>query len=224
MRLCLLLMLCAPGAFAAAKRPATEHRDVRAAESASFEAFHARQYPGAAAPAPVFDVTRPRGRQPWQLRARVDGPPQRLSPALCQFNQSHFSAQAQPRQPRQQLEWEESEPARRYVWLSRDPACPVPQRPVMLAPGLPVADVASLLQQHGELLTRARLLFAGNTECAWQRSLIFQLGALEMAAPAAGAPVMYGMVFVSDRGSEARVAVRKSRNEFTAWNVSCPKR
>jgi hypothetical protein len=32
---------------------------------------------------------------------------------------------------------------------------------------------------------------------------------------------MFGLVFSSDRDTVARVAVRKSRGEYTAWNVSC---
>jgi len=32
---------------------------------------------------------------------------------------------------------------------------------------------------------------------------------------------MLGMVFESDRDTVARVAVRKSRGEYTAWNVGC---
>jgi two-component system osmolarity sensor histidine kinase EnvZ len=86
---------------------------------------------------------------------------------------------------------------------------------------VPPADVEALLRQHRDLLLRARLLFAGNSECARQRALTFRLSAIEPAAPANGAPVMFGLVFESDRDTIARVAVRKSRGEYAAWNVSC---
>jgi hypothetical protein len=88
-------------------------------------------------------------------------------------------------------------------------------------PKVPENDVVALLRQHRELLGRARLLFAGNSQCAPQRALTYRLAAIEPAPPANGAPVMLGMVFESDRQTVARVAVRKSRGEYAAWNVSC---
>jgi hypothetical protein len=33
---------------------------------------------------------------------------------------------------------------------------------------------------------------------------------------------MYALVFDSDRDTRVRVAVRKHRGEYAAWNVSCP--
>ena len=33
---------------------------------------------------------------------------------------------------------------------------------------------------------------------------------------------MIGLVFDSDRDTVAKVAVRKSGNDYDAWNVSCP--
>ena len=32
---------------------------------------------------------------------------------------------------------------------------------------------------------------------------------------------MVGMLFESDRDTQVRVGVRKSRGEYVAWNVSC---
>ena len=44
---------------------------------------------------------------------------------------------------------------------------------------------------------------------------------IELAPAERGAQAMYALTFVSDRGTAARVTVRKSRNAFDAWNVDC---
>jgi len=108
------------------------------------------------------------------------------------------------------------------VWLAQPKTiCTAAPHTVVMDQALPPEDVVALLRQHPELLSRARLLFAGNSQCIRQRALPFTLRALEPAAPAAGAPVMFSLVFESDRDTTARVAVRKHRGEFAAWNVSC---
>jgi hypothetical protein len=109
-----------------------------------------------------------------------------------------------------------------YVWLATPKViCSATQRSVRMDPTVPPDDVSALLRQQDALLQRARLLFAGNSQCARQRALNFRLSAIEPAPPANGAPAMVGMVFDSDRDTTVRVAVRKSRGEYAAWNVSC---
>ncbi|PHV06889.1 hypothetical protein CSQ96_12950 [Janthinobacterium sp. BJB412] len=115
-----------------------------------------------------------------------------------------------------------------YVWLARGAVCTTPQpgqpgQPALLQPALSDAAAVALLRGQAELLTRARLLFAGNTSCARLRALDFTLQALGPApAGAAGAGAMYELRYRSDRDNEARVAVRQHRAELTAWNVNCP--
>lgn len=109
-----------------------------------------------------------------------------------------------------------------YVWLATPKViCTAAQYTVKMDPAVSNADATALLRQHRELLQRARLLFAGNSSCARQRALTFRLSAIEPAPPANGAPTMVGMVFDSDRDTHVRVAVRKHRGEYAAWNVSC---
>lgn len=115
-----------------------------------------------------------------------------------------------------------------YVWLARGAVCTTPQpgqsgQPALLLPALSDAVAVALLRGQAELLTRARLLFAGNTSCARLRALDFTLQALGPApAGATGGGTMYELRYRSDRDNEARVAVRQHRAELTAWNVSCP--
>jgi hypothetical protein len=52
-------------------------------------------------------------------------------------------------------------------------------------------------------------------------ALTFRLSAIEPSPPVYGGPVMFGLVFESDRDTQATVAVRKHRGEYVAWNVSC---
>lgn len=204
-----------------------EQREPTAAERASFDEFFAArnasapQRPWGAAPlfAPAFDIERQRGK-PWRVIARVDSAPRRMAPDLCrQIRSSFIYDGARPKGER----WTDSaEPPQWYVWLPQpNVPCQAARYTVLMDPAVPPADAVALLRQHRELLIRARLLFAGNSQCARQRALTFRLAALEPAAAMDGAPVMFGMVFESDRDTVARVAVRKSRAEYAAWNVNC---
>lgn len=206
---------------------ATEQRQPSAAERASFdEFFRARNAaqahrPWGAAPlfAPAFEIERARGK-PWQVIARVDSAPRRSAPELCrQIRSSFIYDEKKPQGER----WSDAAEAPQwYVWLAQpNVPCQAARYTVLMQPAVPAADAVNLLRQHRELLLRARLLFAGNSMCARQRALTFRLAALEPAAAVDGAPVMFGLVFESDRDTVARVAVRKHRGEYAAWNVSC---
>lgn len=223
-------VLAAPADATAAGKaapPRTEQRAPTAEERDSFdEFFRARnaaqpQRPWGAAPlfAPAFDIERQRGK-PWQVIARVDSAPRRSAPELCrQIRSSFIYDAAKPRGER----WSDSAEAPQWhVWLAQpNIPCRAARYTVLMNPAVPAADAVALLRQHRELLIRARLLFAGNSGCARQRALTFRLAALQPAAAASGAPVMFGLVFESDRDTTATVAVRKHRGEYTAWNVSC---
>lgn len=220
-RLLLCAALAAGHAVAAAPSAPIQQREASAEERDSFDVFYRERLPsgvnGAASLfAPAFDISRRRG-QPWQVIARVDSSPRHFAPDLCRQVRSSFIYDTKARN------WKPSaaEPEW-YVWLTRpDVACTAARYTVRMHPALPKADVAELIRQHRELLLRARLLFAGNSSCARQRALTFRLSAIEPSPPANGAPVMFGLVFESDRDTVAKVAVRKHRGEYVAWNVSC---
>lgn len=217
--------LLAAGPAAAASPPRIEQREPTAEERDSFEVFFSRHAVPAVngAPslfAPAFDIQRRRG-DPWQVLASVDSAPRHHGPDLCRQIRSTFVYNAKA--PRDERWSVSAAPPAWYVWLAQPKTiCTAARYTVRMDPAVPVADVTELLRQHRELLIRARLLFAGNSQCARQRALTFRLSAIEPATPTPGAPVMFGMVFESDRDTIAKVAVRKSRGEYVAWNVGCP--
>jgi hypothetical protein len=207
--------------------PRVEQRAPTAGERDSFdEFFRARNAaqphrPWGAAPlfAPAFEIERQR-RQPWRVVARVDSAPRRSAPDLCRQIRSSFVYDAA--KPKGERWGDSAEAPQWYVWLAQaNVPCQAARYTVLMDPAVPPADAVALLWQHRELLNRARLLFAGNSQCARQRALTFRLAALKPAAATAGAPVMFGMVFESDRDTTATVDVRKHRGEYVAWNVSC---
>jgi hypothetical protein len=189
-----------------------------AQERETFDAFYAQRFPGSRPAAPVFDIARkPDGR--WSVAATVDAAPTRGYASLCRMSRMHFSYDAGAKKDRR---WSEGGPSEQYAWLDGAAGCPVPAHPVRLAQHLPDTDVVGLIQQQAPLLKRARLLLAGSTRCAELRSYNFTLAALEIGAPAAGMEELFGLVFQSDHQRGAHVWVRKSGQELTAWNVSCP--
>lgn len=221
-------LLGAAGAAHAAKPPKPQAQQVRepsAEERSSFDEYYRLQVPvqtsgGPSLFAPAFDIQRRRG-EPWRVIARVDSSPRHFTPELCrQIRTSHLYEAKAPKGQR----WAPSAAAPEWhVWLATPKViCTAAQYTVRMDPAVHPDDVAALLRQHRELLARARLLFAGNSGCARQRALTFRLSAIEPAPPANGAPAMVGMVFESDRDTRVHVAVRKSRGEYTSWNVNCP--
>jgi hypothetical protein len=208
------------------KPPRIEQREPTEEERASFDAWfseHASQAVNGPPSlfAPAFEVQRQGRSAPWQVLARVDSAPRHFTPDLCRQVRSSFVYDAAA--PKGQRWSVAVQPPQWYVWLAQPKTiCAAARYTVLLDPAVPAADATELFRQHRELLIRARLLFAGNSQCARQRALTFRLSAIEPAPPAYGSPVMFGMVFESDRDTVAKVAVRKHRGEYTAWNVSCP--
>lgn len=217
-----LTSLARPAASAPPQPP--QSRAPTAEERASFEEYYRQQVPprisgGASLFAPAFDIQRRRG-EPWQVIARIDSSPRHFTPELCrQVRTSYISQASAPSAER----WTPSAAAPEWhVWLATPKTiCTVARYTVRMDPAVRTDDVTALLRQHKELLARARLLFAGNSGCARQRALTFRLSAIAPAAASNGAPVMLGMVFDSDRDTQVRVAVRKSRGEYAAWTVNC---
>src|SRR5476649_661205 len=174
---------------------AIETRAATSQERLSLAAYQRALHPDAAPEQPVlavFDIARqPRGRG-WRVAAHVDAAPTRSSPALCRMIRSRYDYRADA--PKDQR-WSARTPDQQFVWLSRGAACDAASAPT----------------------PRARLLLAGNTQCATSRSLPFHPIALGTATPG-----LLSITYESDRASTALVTVRKSGAEFSAWNVSCP--
>lgn len=202
-----------PGAAAPDTRPASM------AEQRSFEQFQRQYDPAPGASKARLMAERPPGKGPWQLSATMETPPRLAMPGVCQLERSVF--RHVPRAPDGQP-WRTDGMALPYVWLAVGGPCVAPARPVRLLQALPPEVVLQLLKENAALLNRARLLFAGNTQCARLRALPFALDALGRGARANGAPTVYTLLFRGERGDLAQVDARYSRAELTAWNVSCP--
>ena len=105
------------------------------------------------------------------------------------------------------------------AWLQAA-SCSNAARAVPVRSRLPESDIVELLEQQAALLAGARLLFAGNTECARLRARPFQLAAVDVGAAVPGGETMAGLVFTGQHGT-ATVWARRSGRDYTAWNVSC---
>lgn len=215
----LALLYSAAGMAGAGTLASPVSRPATAAELRSFDQFLRQYDPAPGAGKAQLTVERPNGKGPWQLSATMETPPRLAMPGVCRLERSVF--RHVPRAPDGQP-WRSDGMAQAYVWLAVDGPCVAPARPVRLLQALPPQLVLQLLKENAALLNRARLLFAGNTQCARLRALPFALDALGAGARAAGAPTIYTLLFRGERGEHAQVDARYSRAELTAWNVSCP--
>lgn len=198
---------------------AIETRAATAQEIKSFDDYYRALHPEAADAQPVFEIRRAPRVRAWTIAAHIDAAPQRSSAALCRMRRDSYDYSTAAAKAQR---WSARSPEQQFVWLSAgaSAACTPPTQPVELTQPLPEADIVSLLRQHPALMQRARLLLAGNTQCAGQRALPFHPIALGPGAPASGAG-MYSLTFQSDRDSTVEVTVRKSGAELTAWAVGC---
>lgn len=149
----------------------------------------------------------------------VDSRPRHLAPGICHLTRTR---QLHARGAAEDEGWSDAGAPQVRVWLDGGPVpCTAPAQSVHLQQSMPAPDIISLLQQQATLLQGARLLFAGNTRCARARSYNFTLAAMQPAPAERGAQAMYQLTYESDRGTTARVTIRKHRGEFSAWNVDC---
>jgi len=228
MRVVVGMIFLAVASGAALTQQAQAVREPTAAEQRAFDAWYrarnqAAASAGAAAttataggiPAGVGGATASttpqleprRDGKRWRLSAHEDAPAVRAVLPLCRVQRTVFE--------RTRKVW--SERTETWLWVHHAPQCgPAPASAVQVRSELPELDILRLIQAQSDLLQSARLLMAGNTSCAPTRSRNFRLIALDKAKD--GLPTL---VFESDIGTEAAIAVRKSRADLTAWNVNC---
>lgn len=210
-RLCLITALAAAPALAATivpqqTRPATE------AEAGAFRAWHAGAYPKAGALPAQLDVRRFNDKDDWSVMgASVDAPARRGQRALCIVERTPFVYAKG---------WKQEGITRQLAWLETK-GCSGKSGAIDVLKRLPESDIVELLERQGSLLSSARLLFAGNTQCARQRANKFTLKAIDLGAAVEGTEEMAGLRYQDDRGGSATVWVRRSGLDYTAWNVSC---
>lgn len=191
-----------------------ERRAPTEAESESFKAFHSSlQAPSRPA---VFDIARSAPKAPWQVYAVADGIAYRGAGALCRMTQNRYVYNARAAAGQR---WSLAE-EKRFAWLDRA-GCGKPARLVEMAQRIPDAELAPLIAQHGVLLLRARLLFAGNSSCAPHRSLRYRLTGVDVSAPPYGKEELHVLVFDSERTARARVWIKQRGAELNAWAVAC---
>lgn len=196
-----------PGAVLAA-----ETRAPSAQETASFNAFYQKQYPGAPAVRPLFAVSREHARAPWTVRASVDGAPKRGLRTLCRMERAGFTFDRR---------WSADTRARQFVWLQQG-ACRANPQAAELLHRMPDSDVLALLAGQAAALPKARLIMAGNSNCAALRSLPFTFAAIDVGPAGSSAEEMAGLVYRGSFDAQVTVWVRKSAAGIDNWNVSCP--
>jgi hypothetical protein len=162
---------------------------------------------------PQFEARRPDGSAAWQVSATLDTPAYAGRTGLC-------------RQSRQVFDFTEgrwlARPPDNYVWLKTGPDCTRPPAPARLLHPMSDLAILPLLQTNALMLGRARLLLAGNSGCASQRSFNFKLAALGVSAPRPQGEEMPELRFTSDHGTSARLWIRQSERETGPWYVACP--
>lgn len=187
----------------------SQHRPANEGEIKSFEAWYSGRK-GGEVRKPSFEIQRSDGARDWTVSAWVERAPQRAAWRLCHARRDGYLYDAKLQR------WSESGESRNYVWLDRSSDCGVSPQRVHLKHALGDRDIVTVLEQQSELLTSARLLFAGNTQCAPQRAHKFELTAIDVLPDQ-----YYRLSYVSDRGGRADITVRKRARELTAWAARC---
>lgn len=197
-----------------ARQPAAaETRAATEAEIKSFESWFGQRAAaagGGPVPKTSYEVQRAEGARDWSVTAWAERVPQRGAWRLCLLQSDGFDYD-----PKAQR-WSESGRQRQYVWLDRSSDCGVSPQRVHLKQPLGDRDIVTVLEQQGTLLQSARLLFAGNTQCAPQRAHKFELTAIDVTPDQ-----FYQLTYASDRGGSAVITVRKRARELTAWAARC---
>ena len=180
-------------------------------ERASFQAFYQHAAKGGPAAQPEYNVTRDGPGAPWRIEAQIDAPPRRALRTLCRMDRQMFIDEGGWRAAATQ----------QFAWHA--PAgCTLPATRIAIGQRMPDTDILVLISHQEALLTRARLLFAGNTACASQRAYKYQLIGIDVGTFVTGSEEMAVLTYRSDRGPTARVWARRTGLSYDPWNVSCP--
>ncbi len=180
-------------------------------ERASFQAFYQYAAKGGPAAPPEYKVTRDGPGAPWRIEALIDAPPRRALRTLCRMDRQVFVSEGRWR----------AAPAQQFAWHAPG-GCSLPATRIGIGQRMPDTDILALISQQATLLTRARLLFAGNTACAPQRAYNYQLSGIDVSTFINGSEEMATLTYRSDRGPTARVWARRTGLSYDPWNVSCP--
>lgn len=205
-----LIMAALIGATASPAMAAPETRAPSTAELASFHDHYQQQFPNSPPAKPVFAITRDNEKSAWTISATVDSAPQAGAGRLCRMTRNTFRYSGQ---------WITDKP-RAYAWMER-PQCKDAARAVEMLHPMPDTDVSALFTHRVALLHSARILLAGNTACASQRSFKFELAKIDVGSAGPSPELLAGLVFKSDHGTYATVWARRSGLVYNAWNVSC---
>jgi hypothetical protein len=200
-----LCVLMAAGSASADTGPSIQERKPTAAELSSFARFFHRAHPDSPTPPPL-SAWRSLGERRWRVAsAPFQLTPPRAAGPLCSSDAVQFTLDAQ---------WRESPPYQQ-VWLGA-PNCAAEHGRVRRAPALADPDVIRLLQRQQAVLARARLLMAGNSYCAKERSSRFFLAAILSQS---GSKVT--LEYRSDRPVVLTVGARLSGADYDVWDVHC---
>lgn len=184
---------------------AIQSRKPTPAELASFGKFFHRAYPDAITP-PSLSATRRKSERRWSVEsARFDLAPARANGALCTSDVVRFRLDG---------EWRASAPVQQS-WLG-GPGCATRGGRVERPAAVPDGEVVRILQRQQAVLTRARLLMAGNSYCAKERSSRFDLATILSQA---GNKV--ALEFRSDRPVVLTVEARLAGTDYDVWTVRC---
>lgn len=184
------------------------------AEVKSFHAYYQKRFPDNHSAQPTFSVTRAHAGAPWEVSAAVSMAPRRGLKQLCRMQRVDFTYVAGG-------QWSAADRLRQFVWLDRASGCAIPARPVELLQRMPDTELTGVLAQQGALLEKARLLLAGNTACARDRSLPYYLHAIDVGATGSSSEEMVALTYRSGRGADATIWARRSGADYDAWNADC---
>ncbi len=172
------------------------------AHKSSFHAFYRATFPDDHAAQPVFSAT----------GAHIDSAPRRGLRTLCRMTRTRFVFDKA---------WSVVPQRTDFAWLQKGACSPSASAATLLV-RMPDTELISVLEQHPKVLTRARLLMAGNSACASQRSLNFALASIGVGTTGKEAEEMVELGYVSDRRTALKIWIRRSGAEYDAWNVACP--
>lgn len=181
---------------------------VTAAQQRALEQLVSERYPAAVAK-PVLAL-RSLSAGTSRIVAELDLPPQRGLRNLCRITSPTFAFDGQ---------WRETGRAQR-VWLNRA-SCAARGAQVRLDVPVPDSEVILALERHQPLLARARLIMAGNSQCAFERSSRFYLTSIGLGTTRSGNENMLALGFTSDRHVALSLLARRSGADFDAWEVAC---